>query len=328
MPKLSQRKRTWILAGVTMLVVAYLVVMAFVASSITSSRMCRGVTITVHDTAQLKFINAKDLEMDMSGFYADVRTSRLDQVNIDSLERALAAFDKIEKVNVNILTNGYIHVDVWPLRPVARVFESSGNSYYINREGKRIKADVRYHLDVPVVQGDFPDSTFQATALLELIDHIEADSVMRPLVSMIKVDSPDNIILVPTIRGHVINFGRPDNFSDKFDRLKTMYRKVMDVRGWEFYDTISVKWNGQIVATRRKKHIDTSESFVETYNAEDVDARTMMSSEGIAPGQALPGVPVKGENPIPARIGEPQSLPSAVPPAVKADSINKENKKQ
>lgn len=32
-----------------------------------------------------------------------------------------------------------------------------------------------------------------------------------------------------------------------------MYRKVMPYKGWEAYDTISLKFEGQVVATRRDK---------------------------------------------------------------------------
>ncbi len=32
-----------------------------------------------------------------------------------------------------------------------------------------------------------------------------------------------------------------------------IYESVLPVLGAEFYDTISVKWNGQVVATRHKK---------------------------------------------------------------------------
>ena len=35
----------------------------------------------------------------------------------------------------------------------------------------------------------------------------------------------------------------------------TMYRKVLPLKGWEYYDTISVKWAGQVVASRRIKSI-------------------------------------------------------------------------
>ena len=40
---------------------------------------------------------------------------------------------------------------------------------------------------------------------------------------------------------------------NKFNRIKTFYKEVMPVKGWNYYDTISVKWRGQVVTTRRDK---------------------------------------------------------------------------
>ena len=234
---------------------------------------------------------------------------RLRDINVDSLERMLADFDKIERVNVTILSNDTLYIDVHPLHPVARIFDNDGKSYYINRTGKRIKADARYHIDVPVIQGNFSKS-MPATSLLPLIDLIAADSLMNSLVSMIKVDSPNDIILVPVIRGHVINLGDTLGYPDKFRRLKAMYRNVLNVRGWELYDTISVKWGGQVVASRRNKSTDAPKLVVETVNGEDVDVSTMMSGPNVAPGQALPNKPAKNEKTIPARKGETAPHPA------------------
>ena len=70
---------------------------------------------------------------------------------------------------------------------------------------------------------------------------------------------------MPVIRGHVVNLGDTSLIANKFDRLKVFYREVMPVKGWNFYDTVSVKWRGQIVASRREKKLgdialDTRES--------------------------------------------------------------------
>jgi len=296
-------KSSWVYALLTVLVVSYLVVMGFVTSAMSSSRLCAGIMITVHDTARYKFVTPEGLALELGNLPAVARKTPLSHINIDSLERALDAFDKIESANINVLSDGKIHIDVNPMHPVVRIFDSNGNSYYLNRKGKRIKADARYHLDVPVVYGDF-DRRMPATSIIPLVDFINGDSLLTSLISMIKVDSPTDIILVPVIRGHVINIGDTLNYDDKFRRLTAMYTKVFSVRGWEFYDTISVKWQGQIVASRRNKSLDKPEIIVETRNEEAVDVTTMMSGTDIAPGQALAGRPVHNEKLIPARRAE------------------------
>lgn len=293
-------KDSWVYAFLTVAVVAYLVTMWIVGSGMSASRLCQGLTITVHDTAHYKFVTPRELVRELGDLPKIIKTLPLNSINIDSIERMLMEFDKIENVNVNILTDGTVSIDVVPMRPVARIFDSKNDSYYINRSGKRIKATARYYMDVPVVVGNF-DARMPATSILPLIDRIEGDSLMKSFVSMIKVDSPTDIILVPSIRGHVINIGDTLNYDDKFRRLHAMYTNVMKVKGWECYDTLTVKWDGQVVASRRDKSLPEADMIVETENKEAVDVSTMMSGPNVAPGQALPNRPVQNDRPIPAQ---------------------------
>lgn len=161
--KITPRLHTWIFALLSLLVVAYLVVAWCFTSSASDERLCQGVLITVHDTADIHFVTPQELSAQLGDLPQNARSMRLSEIDIDSLERMLNLFDKIERVNVNILTSGKLLIDVWPMRPVARIFDSAGHSYYINRSGKKIGAEPGYFLDVPVIYGDF-NATFPATA--------------------------------------------------------------------------------------------------------------------------------------------------------------------
>lgn len=199
------------------------------------------------------------------------------------------------------LTDGTIRIKATPIIPVARIFDA-GESYYINRAGKRVSADARYHKDVPIIEGHFEyaDTAFTPASLLPLLSYISNDSVWNAYVSMIKVKSPNDIILVPVIREHVINIGTPDNFDDKFARLKKFYTEVLPLQGWEKYDTLTLKWNGQLVASKRRR----APQRVETVRYDDdeaVDTGTMLAGDDVAPGQTVPGVKAHSEKPIPAK---------------------------
>lgn len=298
-------KSSWVYAALALVMVAYIGYMLTVTFSREATRMCSGVIVTVHDTTRYRFVSPEELVHELGSLPIEARNIPVQEINLDSIERILNHFDKVEHAEVNLLTNGRIHIDVYPMRPVARIFPSdTAASYYINRSGKRMMADARYHIDVPVVKGAFPKVGMEATGILSLLDAIEADSLMRQLVSMVKVDSPIDIILVPRIRGHVINIGDTLDYTDKFRRLRVMYSKVMSERGWEMYDTLSVKWPGQVVATRRDKGHETEEEIIETSNFEEVDAETMTAGSDVAPGQTQPGVPAVDDKLIPAHKGK------------------------
>ena len=257
-------KKTIIKLVMTVVLAVYLVVAMSMTRSRSLSDVYGGLDIVVADSLNTRFVSAADISRECGGL-----TSRIDSVvrgslDINDLERRLARMPEIERANVAELNNGRLLVEVTPMIPIARVFEPSGRSYYINTEGKRVAADVRYHVDVPVVVGRF-DAGEPASRLLPILRYVASDPTLNALVSTVTTDSRGDIFVVPVIRGHVVNLGDTSLIANKFDRLKVFYREVMPVKGWNFYDTVSVKWRGQIVASRREKKLgdialDTRES--------------------------------------------------------------------
>ncbi len=318
--KLTPRKRTIVFAVLTAVTVVYMIAAWFITVSASDGRMCQGILITVHDTSEIHFVSPQELSAELGTLPQTARNTLLKDIDIDSLERVLNRFDKIERVNVNILTSGKILIDVWPMRPVARIFDSAGHSYYINRDGKRIVAAPGYFLDVPVVTGDFSPS-FPATELFPLLDYLEANPEWGEAVSMIEARSPNDIVVVPVIRGHVINLGNTDNLPDKFNRLKLMYSKVMSAKGWDFYKEISVKWRGQVVGIRRNARERGPEYLKDELNDEEVNISTVELDGGKST--------VQSEKPIPAarvrtdKAPEPHHRDSAAAKAPKTEKNNK-----
>jgi hypothetical protein len=99
--------------------------------------------------------------------------------------------------------------------------------------------------------------------------------LLRALVSMYCVRDSNNIIIVPQISGHVVNMGDASDFENKFAKLLLFYREVMPKRGWNTFDTISVKWNHQIVATRRVKAVVPTIEFDPEDDEQAPDIKTM-----------------------------------------------------
>ena len=217
------------------------------------ARMKKGVDIRLSDPTS-KFVDARDVIVEL-GIDTDRLGSVLrDSFDIDALEKRLKASDKLQDANITMLSDGSLVVDVDPMVPVARVFDTTRPSYYINASGKRISAELRYHIDVPVLVGTF-GSEYPAQRLLPLLSYIASDSTANAMIATVTQEPDGNIILVPNIVGHVINFGDTSRVADKFARLRTFYRHVAPTKGWATYDTIAVKWRDRIVATRRHKEL-------------------------------------------------------------------------
>lgn len=233
---------------------AYIVVALCYTGKVSGDSPYTLVDIVVDDTAHTGFVTHQDIEREIDSLPQRCSTIPRRQVNTYAISRHLNALRNIESATVTALNDGSLRIRVVPMQPVARVFDADGSQHYVNRQGKRLTASVDYNVDVPVVFGRL-DRHFPLSRLLPLLDYLKANPTTDRFVTAITITPTHDIIITPPMRGHVINLGDSHNLPDKWHRLETFYRQVMPRQGWEYYDTVSVKWRGQIVATRRHKAI-------------------------------------------------------------------------
>lgn len=245
-------KKTVIVCIMTIIMIAYYCyALPLTWGMASEAHLKKGVDIFLTDTTS-KFVNRADV-LDELGIDADsLPKYRISTFDLGSLEKKLRASDKLQAANVSLMADGRLVVDVEPMIPVARVFDTGKPSYYINATGKRISAELRYSIDLPALVGTF-SREYPPERLIPLLDYINSDKRVNALVATVTQEADGNIIIVPSIVGHVINFGDTTQIADKFARLRAFYRHVMPTKGWLTYDTISVKWRDRVVATRRLK---------------------------------------------------------------------------
>ena len=238
----------------TVLLAAYTVTAVAQSRARAAAEPNTAVVIDVADSARSGFVTAADVDKALGGLRARARRTPRRRINTLKIERMLTALPNIEGARCVARNDGTLHLCVVPMQPVARVFDN-GSSYYINASGKRIAATAGHHVDVPVVTGHFASGK-DVAALLPMFGYIHSHPDLDAMVTSVTVRPNGDIIVIPPVAGHVINLGDTTMIADKFGRLRRFYREVMPVRGWDCYDTLSVKWRGRLVATRAVKRPD------------------------------------------------------------------------
>lgn len=231
---------------------SYAIGMAIWAEAEAAKQTCVGINIAISHARSADAVTVKGVGEELSKFPGKIVGAPLLSLDTREIENYLAGYSNFEDVECAVTTFGRLDVTIVPMIPELRVFDGT-DSYYINKDGKRIESKANFFVDVPVVSGDFTES-YPPRNLLGLVRFIQKDPVLSQLVGMVHFRDADNIMLVPRIHGHVINFGDTTRLEEKRAALVTMYRKVIPYKGWEMYDTISVKFRGQVVATRRDKN--------------------------------------------------------------------------
>lgn len=238
----------------------YLIATFFWTGKFSAEEMCTGLTVNI-EKSSTNYVTTEFILSELDRERLNPKNKPVSEAGIDKIEAMFNGKDYVESAECYISNDGIVHLDIVPIKPVMRVFDSTG-SYYLNRQGKRMAANANIFIDLPVVTGNFTNYT-EPLKLLPMLEYIEKDEFLRNLVTQVEVKDTNNIFIVPNIVGHIINMGTTDHFQSKFAKLMRMYKEVMPVKGWETYDTINLKWDHQIVATKRNKK---SRLSIETYD--------------------------------------------------------------
>lgn len=298
--------------GILALLLSYVAVMAVWANHEARVHVCTGIEVKVDGGLPSDSVTRQGVLDELRDYPGQIVGRQLQQVNPTEIERYLASRNTFESVNCVLSPRGKLVVRVVPMIPVMRVFFGD-NSYYINKDGKHIETNAEFFSDVPVVTGRF-NRSFAPRDVLPLVRFATTDPMLSELTSMIVAEDRDNLIIVPRIRGHVVNFGDTTRLDEKKRALVMFYRQVMPYKGWQEYDTISVKFRGQVVATRRdKSRLNHAEEYHEDY---DLEEATLPDAGEATPATAPAKTPADG-----AAADVPDSAANKTTP----NKVNKSN---
>ncbi len=237
---------------ILIVLVAYAVGMAVWAHAEASRNVCRAIEVKVKGGMIADSVTTAGIRTELMKYPDKILGVQSERVNTAKIRDYLSHLDAFEEVDCMMAADGSLQIIVTPMIPEFRVLDPRGDSYYVNKDGKKINSNAEFFADVPVVVGQFKPG-FPFKKILPVVRYVNGDPELSALVTGIKVNDLNNILLLPRIQGHVINLGDPSRLAEKRAAILTAYRTVLPARGWNTYDTISVKFRNQIVATRRDK---------------------------------------------------------------------------
>ena len=217
-------------------------------------RICPGIDLRIVGNTLPEDVLRQGVNSQLARYGKKLKGEPLENIDLKRLEDYLSNFSNFEAVECSFNPDSRLRITITPIKAEVRVFSDNGRSFYINHYGKRIDADAEFYIDVPVLIAPEKYEHLIPSAL-SVIRYTAAEQDLSPLIAAYKIDGPNDLIIIPRLQGHVINFGDSTRLQEKKAAILAAYRNVLPAKGWNTYDTISVKFKNQIVASRRNKAI-------------------------------------------------------------------------
>ena len=225
----------------------------FAAASFLSARgrqgeLCTGIAVRILDSASNRFVS--------------VGKPR-EEARLTGIEDLLESRSAIRHSDVSISRDGILRVSITQRRPLLRIQSASG-AFYIDDTGYIFPWVSTFTSYVPVVSGNIPvkleegyrgvpdqENRGWVDGITELAHYLDRHPVWNSQIQQINVEKNGDIVFYTVVGDQKIIFGSADNIDYKFAKLKTFYRQIVPVYGWERYSAVNLKFSDQIICTLR-----------------------------------------------------------------------------
>lgn len=192
-------------------------------------------------------------------------------VNVAKIEEDIKNMSEVKEVRVYKAIGGQWNIDVALRRPIARIFNKFGETFYLDDLGATMTTSYLYTARVVVVTGNIPDKKGKLTVdkiinnpslktnkFLDDIYRISYYVCNNPFLSsqigQIHLEENGDFVLVPQVGEQKIVFGTAytdREVEKKFKKLILFYKDGISYEGWNKYSEINLKYEKQIVCKKK-----------------------------------------------------------------------------
>ncbi len=253
------------------LVIAYLAVaFGFVAEK-RQRLICNQVEVSILDSSRNAFISPNIVKNLLQKKGINLIGKNFNDIDLSHLETVLNNCPPIEKAEAYKTIGGKVVIEIRQRSPVLRVIDANNASYYIDNKGYVMRLSGNYtsrviiangyiHCAIPDnwklsvldVENSLKDKHYLLADLFKLAHFIADDDFWNAQIQQIYVDADGDFELIPRVGAQVIVFGDDSDCEEKFSNLMSFYKNGLPIVGWNKYETINLKYKGQVICTKRE----------------------------------------------------------------------------
>jgi len=254
LPRLRYDRLAW-------LMFLFIVVMIwFIARQRKANTFAEGVQVTVQPLPSGdKLISERDVRQALlQSFGNTLEGTELANLEVERMERVLEEDPFVQNADAYIDQNNQLHVRIEQREPVLRVLDNNGGNYYLDAAGKKMPPSKNFAARVLVATGNVAPYTPEFREkrksglkdLFNLTKTLLEDDFLSAFIQQVHINNAGEFILVPLVGDQKIVLGSARRLEDKLRRLKIFYQQGIPYEGWRKYETINLKYSGQVVCRR------------------------------------------------------------------------------
>lgn len=231
-------------------VIVYLIISADYFRDSSQNRICVGFEVEVKDSVKTQFVTAEDINRLVKKYDLNPAGKSFKEINTLAIRDTILSNKLVESANVFITSNGTVKATVQQREPVFRVISETMGNFYVDKDRRIIPVSPSFAVYVPVATGRI-DEEYAKSELFDFAMFLNNNADWDAWIEQIVVESRNEVVLIPRAGNFRIIMGSLDDYPVKLNKFVCFVDGGLNVVGWNRYSDINLKFENQVVCTRK-----------------------------------------------------------------------------
>lgn len=242
--------KKFLLIVVALMTIGYLVFSAAYFRKLSRNKLCESFEVVIADSNRVQFVLTRDIERLVKRHNLHPVGKSFGDINTLAIRDTILTNQLVESAEVYTTPAGGIVAAICQRQPVIRVITSQGRSYYVDQERRIMPVTPAFTVYVPVVTGAVTE-TMAREELYDFAMFLQRNADWDAWIEQIEVRSNDDVVLIPRAGDFSIVMGSLKDYPVKLSKFIRFVDQGLNVLGWNRYSEINLKYENQVVCTRK-----------------------------------------------------------------------------
>lgn len=242
--------KKFLLIVVALMTIGYLVFSAAYFRKLSRNKLCESFEVVIADSNRVQFVLTRDIERLVKRHNLHPVGKSFGDINTLAIRDTILTNQLVETAEVYTTPAGGIVAAIRQRQPVIRVITSQGRSYYVDQERRIMPVTPAFTVYVPVVTGAVTE-TMAREELYDFAMFLQRNADWDAWIEQIEVRSNDDVVLIPRAGDFSIVMGSLKDYPVKLSKFIRFVDQGLNVLGWNRYSEINLKYENQVVCTRK-----------------------------------------------------------------------------
>lgn len=252
--------RTVLGTGAIAAILLCLAVSAGISRSTRSGILCSGISVTIRDSAENRFVSEEDIKEYIAKEYGKTGEAPVKDLDLKKIESILDSRSAVLKSEAYCTKDGMLNISVTQRKPIMR-FQKKGSGFYADADGYIFPMKEGRASYVIVIDGNIPldlgnagkgkatsgEERIWLDRITGLVTYMDRHRVWGEDIVQIHVQDNGDLIMIPREGREKFIFGKPVSVEEKFALMERYYTSIVPAMGKDRYSSVDVRYKGQII---------------------------------------------------------------------------------